>query len=117
MAATSEFGAALTQDREGDLVAHHRGRQVHGLFLAEQLGAAAFELEHGRVLALLLVADLGVHHRVAHGLRRLRRRVGTEIDHRRRLYAGRMRSSRAWNCEAANAAITSFSSPNGERSP
>ena len=54
-----ELGAALAEDRERDLVAHRRGREVDRLLLAEQLGAAALELEDGRVLALLLVADLG----------------------------------------------------------
>jgi len=39
------------------------------------------ELEDGRVLAVLLVADLGVRHRLAHRLRRLRLGIGAEIDH------------------------------------
>ena len=43
--------------------------------------AAPLELVDGRILADLLVADLGVRDRLAHRRRRLRRRVGTEVDH------------------------------------
>ena len=66
---------------ERDLVSHRRRREVDRLFLPEQLGAAAFELEDGRILAVLLVADLGVRHRLAHRLRRLRLGIRAEIDH------------------------------------
>ena len=58
--------AALAEDRERDLVRHRRRRQVDGLLVPEQRRAAPLELEHGRVLALLLVADLGARHRLAH---------------------------------------------------
>ena len=61
--------------------AHRRRREVDRLRLAEELGPAPLELEHGRVLALLLVADLGARHRRAHRVRRLGLRVGAEIDH------------------------------------
>ena len=54
------------EDPARDLVRHARRRQVDRLLLAEELGGAPLELEHGRVLALLLVADLGARHRVAH---------------------------------------------------
>jgi hypothetical protein len=47
----------------------------------EQLGAAPLELEHRRVFAFLLVADLGARHRLAHRRGGFRLRVGTEIDH------------------------------------
>ena len=50
--------------------------------LAEQRCGAAFELADGRVLALLLVADNRVRHRLAHACDGLRLRVGAEIDHR-----------------------------------
>ena len=73
--------ARLGEDPARDLVRHRRRRQVDRLLLAEQLGGAPLELEHGRVLALLLVADLGVRHRRAHRRRRLRRGIGAEIDH------------------------------------
>ena len=76
-----QLGAALAEDRERDLVRHRRGRQVDGLLLAEELGPAPLEREHRRILAPLLVPDLGVRHRLAHAGRRLRLRVGAEIDH------------------------------------
>ena len=76
-----QLGAPLAEDRERDLVAHRRRRQVHGLFVAEQSGDALLEREHRRVLPLLLVTDVGPRHRLAHALRRLRLRVGTKIDH------------------------------------
>ena len=73
--------ARLGEDPARDLVRHRRGRQVDRVLLPEQLGGAPLELEDGRVLALLLVADLGARHRLAHAARRLRRRIGAEIDH------------------------------------
>jgi hypothetical protein len=80
-----ELRAALADHRDSDLVPHRRGREVHRLFLAEQLGHPALELVDRRVLALLLVPHFSPRHRIAHALRRLRRRVGTEIDHGRNL--------------------------------
>jgi hypothetical protein len=71
----------LGQDPQRDLVRHRRRRQVDGLVLAQQLRDAAFELEDGRVFALLLVADLGVGHRLAHTARRLGRGVAAKVDH------------------------------------
>ena len=41
----------------------------------------ALQLVDGRILEVLLVSDLGVRHRVEHRRRRLRERVGAEIDH------------------------------------
>ena len=76
-----ELGSALAEDREGDLVAHRRGRQVHGLFVLEQRSDAPLQLEDGRVLALLLVADLRPRHRLAHAMRRLRLGIGAKVDH------------------------------------
>ena len=58
-----------------------RRREIDGLFLAEQRRRAPLELEHRRILALLLVADLGARHRIAHGLRRLRLCVRPQVDH------------------------------------
>ena len=75
--------ARLREDPARDLVRHARGREVDRLFLAEQLRAAPLELEHRRILAPLLVADLGARHRGAHALRRSRRCVGAKIDHAR----------------------------------
>ena len=76
-----QFGATLAEDRERDLVAHRRRRQIDGLLVPEQCGDAPLEREHGRVLALLFVADLGPRHRLPHAARRLRLGVGTKIDH------------------------------------
>ena len=58
--------AGLGQNAARDLVRHRRRRQVDRLVLAEQLRGTPLELEHGRVLTLLLVPDLGVRHGVAH---------------------------------------------------
>ena len=77
--------ARLGEDPARDLVGHARSRQVHRLVLPEQLGGAALELEDGRVLALLLVADVGVRHRRAHRRRRPRRGIGAKIDHAQNL--------------------------------
>ncbi len=61
-----QLGTAPAEDRERDLVRHRRGRQVDGLLLAEELGAAPLERDHGRILAPLLVAHLGIRHRLPH---------------------------------------------------
>ena len=76
-----ELVPRLGQDAERDLVRHSRRREVDGLLLAEELGAAPLELVHGRVLALLLVADDGVRDRLPYRRRRLGERVGAKIDH------------------------------------
>ena len=81
VSSTIELGAALAEDRERDLVRHRRRREVDRLLLAEEGRGALLEREHGRILAPLLVADLGVRHRVAHRRRRLRLGVRAEIDH------------------------------------
>ena len=66
---------------QGDLVRHRRCRDEHGFLVAEQRGDALLERGHGRVLALLLVADDGVRDGAAHALGRLRQRVRAEVDH------------------------------------
>src|SRR5215217_5960105 len=68
-------------DPQRDLVRHRGRRQEDGLLLTEQRSGAALELEHRRVLALLLVADLRARDRLAHRRRRPRRRVGAQVDH------------------------------------
>ncbi len=82
-----QLAPGLAEDRERDLVPHQRGREVDALVLPEELGRALLEREHRRILALLLVTDLGVRHGLAHRLRRLRLCVGAEIDHRESLEA------------------------------
>ena len=69
------------EDPQRDLVRHRGRRQEHGLLLAEQRGSPLLELEHGRVLALLLVADDGVGDRRAHAGGGLGQRVRAEVDH------------------------------------
>jgi hypothetical protein len=71
----------LRQGPEGDLVRHRRGGNVNGLLLSEQLGDPALELVDGRVLAPLLVADLGLGYRLAHAAARLGLRIRTKVDH------------------------------------
>src|ERR1700760_2844842 len=76
-----ELRSALAEDRERDLIRHRRGRQVDGLVLAEERGRALLERGHRRILASLLVADLGLRHRGPHPGGRLRLRVRAEVDH------------------------------------
>ena len=58
--------ARLGERAQRDLVRHRRRRDEDRLLLPEQLRRAALELVHGRVLAPLLVADLGRGDRGAH---------------------------------------------------
>ncbi len=76
-----QLGAAPAEDRQRDLVGHRRRRKVDGLLLPEERCGSPLELEHGRVLAALLVPDLGRGHRGAHPCRRCGLRVGAEVDH------------------------------------
>jgi hypothetical protein len=75
-----QLGATLAEDRKRDLVTHRRRGQIDSLLVTEEQRRATLQLEDGWVLALLLVADLGVRHRVAHRAGRLRHRVGAEVD-------------------------------------
>ena len=47
-------------------VAHGAGGHEHGGLLAEQIGHALAQQVHGRIVADLLVADLGARDRLAH---------------------------------------------------
>ena len=47
-------------------IAHRARRHEDRGFLAEQVGDALAERVHGRIVADLLVADLGARHRLAH---------------------------------------------------
>src|SRR5207244_3496753 len=72
------------------------------------------QLVDGRVLARLLVADLGRGHRREHLLGRLGRRVRAEIDHRSERTAGRCvvaADSASPGCPEAAAAHTSRAAP------
>ena len=57
-------GPAMHQ-RRGD-IAHGAGRHEHGGLFAEQFGHTLAQQVHGRVVADLLVADLGACDRLAH---------------------------------------------------
>ena len=59
-------GPAMHQRRRD--VAHGAGRHEHRGLLAEQIGDALAQQIHGRIVADLLVADLGPRHRLAHRL-------------------------------------------------
>jgi hypothetical protein len=56
--------AAMCQDRY--LVAHRAGRQEHRGLLAQKRGHPIAQLVHRRIVAMLLVADLGAYHGVLH---------------------------------------------------
>src|SRR5271156_3636273 len=73
--------AGPRENPQRDLIRHRRGRDEHCLLLAEQRGATTLELEHGRVLALLLVADGSLGDRAAHLGGGLGERVCPEVDH------------------------------------
>jgi len=47
-------------------VPEHAAAHVDAGFLPDDLGCALFEAVHGRVLAVLVVTDLGIGHRLAH---------------------------------------------------
>ena len=65
-----------------DLIAHSARRQKHGRFLAQMRRDAVLQSIGGRILATLLVADLGFRHRLAHPGRRLGLGVAVEVDDR-----------------------------------
>ena len=71
-----------------DLIRHRRGRKEERGLVTEQLGCAPLELVDGRILALLLVADLGGGHRGKHLPAGPGDRVGAEIDHARSVAGG-----------------------------
>ena len=68
-------------DSQRDLIRHRRGRQEQRGLLSEQLGRTALQLVDCRVLAQLLVAELGGRHRLEHLGRGSRGGVGAEVDH------------------------------------
>ena len=71
-------GPAVGQHR--DLVAHGAGGQEHGGLLAQQRRHPLAQGGDGRVVAVLLVPNLGRHHGGAHRLRGAGLGVGIEID-------------------------------------
>ena len=77
-----DLAARPTQNAQRGLVRHRRRRHEERRLVPEQVGHPALQLVGRRVLALLLVADLGGRHRGEHPRRRLGDGVGAEIDHR-----------------------------------
>ena len=73
--------ARLGQRSERDLISHRGRRDEDRLVLAEQLGGALLERDHGRVFALLLVADNRFGNGLAHARRGLRDGVRAKVDH------------------------------------
>ena len=67
------------QEAQGDLVAHRPGRDVDGRLLAHLGGGQLLQAVDRRVLAVDVVADLGVGHGPAHAGRRTGDRVGTQV--------------------------------------
>ena len=76
-----DLAAGPGEHAQRRLVRHRRRRQEERRLVAEQLGHPALQLVRGRILALLLVADLGGRHRSEHPRRRLRDGVGAQVDH------------------------------------
>ena len=68
------------QEPEGDLVAHRPGRDVDGRLLANPGGGQLLQAVDRRVLAVDVVADLGLGHGPAHGGRGGRDGVGAQVD-------------------------------------
>ena len=75
-------GPAMHQRRRD--VAHGAGGHEHGGLLAEQIGHPLAQQVHGRIVADLLVADLGARDRLAHARCRAGLRVGQQVDADRR---------------------------------
>ena len=70
---------------ERDLVRHRRRREEERGLLAEELRGPRLEIRDRRVLAPLLVTDFRGGDRRPHPVRRTRRGVGAQVDHRRTL--------------------------------
>ena len=68
------------EEPQGNLVGHRSGRQPEGRLLAEEAGDPRLQPVRCRVLAELVVTDLGRRHRGAHPWRGSSDRVGAEID-------------------------------------
>jgi hypothetical protein len=76
-----DLAAGPAEHAQRGLVRHRRGRKEECRLVAEQLRHAALQLVRGRILALLLVANLGGRHRREHSARGLRHGVGAQVDH------------------------------------
>ena len=85
-----DLAAGPAEHAQRGLVRHRRRRQEERRLVPEQLGHPALQLVRGRILALLLVADLGSGHGREHPGRRLRDGVGAQVDHDRGRYRSPM---------------------------
>ena len=72
--------AGLGMNADGDLVGHRARGDEEGGLLAEQLGHLAFQGDDRGVLAVDVVADLGLGHRPSHRGGRFRDGVGAKVD-------------------------------------
>ena len=98
-------GPCVGADR--DLVSHRPRRDVDGRLLAEHPGDLGLELDHGRVVAPDVVADLGLGHGLAHRRRRPGDGVGAKVDDRasRGAYRSGMALEMRTRCERCDAAL------------
>ena len=94
-----ELLARLGQELERDLVRHRGGGQEDGRLVAEQGSRALLEAVHARVLAALLVPDLGFGDRPPHAVGGKGGGVGAKIDHA----ADATRRAKAVRCRGARA--------------
>ena len=92
--------ARAAEELERELVGHRPRRDEQRRLLAEQGGDPLLQRDDARVLAVLVVADLGRGDRGAHRLGRARDGVGAEVDHR---LSSRSRAARSARGPAARA--------------
>ena len=78
--AQDDFIAALAMRHQRQLVAEVAGRHEQGGFLAEDAGGQGFQLLHGRIVTVDIIADLGMEHRLAHGRGRLGNGIAADVD-------------------------------------
>ena len=76
--------APIRQRQQADEVSHCSACYEQGRFLAEQFSGEILELPNGRILASLIVADLGARHGLAHLLSGRGLGVAAEFDAKRR---------------------------------
>ena len=82
LAASGHHGGARRGEQpDGDLVAHDARRDEEGRRLAHPLREQLLECPHRRVLAIVVVADLGVRHGSAHRRRGPGDGVAAQVDH------------------------------------
>jgi hypothetical protein len=80
LATDDDVVAGPGQNPQRDLVGHRPARQPERGIFPEQLGDDLLQAVGRRVLAVLVVAHRRRGHRRAHGLRRARDGVGTQVD-------------------------------------